>query len=57
MATSTADPRSRTITLSGAPIHLDPAMADGFDQAFAEGGHVFNAGEAIGTLSFSVKGQ
>ena len=56
-AARSADPSAHTISESGAPIRLDAGMAADFDQAFAEGRHLFDPGEAIGALSFGVTTQ
>ena len=50
-------PASRTIALAGAPLALAPATAAAFNEAFAAGKDDFKAGESIGTLSFTAKGQ
>lgn len=50
-------PASRTIALAGAPLTLAPGTAASFNQAFAAGKDDFNAGEFIGTLSFTAEGQ
>lgn len=52
-----SDPRSRTITVSGAPLTLTAATAQSFNEAFAEGKAVFGAGEAFGTVGFVAVGQ
>jgi hypothetical protein len=52
-----SDPAARTITLAGVPLTLAPGTADAFNQAFAAGKNDFIAGEYLGTLSFSAKGQ
>jgi hypothetical protein len=52
-----SDPGARTISLGGAPLTLAPGTADAFNQAFAGGKSDFSAGELMGTLSFTAKGQ
>lgn len=52
-----SDPGARTIGLSGVPLSLDGSMAALFNQAFADGGEEFQAGEPVGVLSFTAKGQ
>lgn len=52
-----SDPKSRTITLSNAPLTLSPATAQSFNEAFAEGKAVFAAGEVFGAVGFGALGQ
>jgi hypothetical protein len=55
-----ADPRARTVTLSGATLSLDAGTAALFNEAFAKPqgrDGVFVAGEALGSLSFAAQGQ
>ena len=55
-----ADPRSRALSLAGAPLTLDAGMAATFNQLFAEpqGQHdVFEVGEPVGSISFAARGQ
>jgi hypothetical protein len=52
-----SDPKTRTITLSNAPLVLTAATAQSFNEAFAGGKAVFGAGEAFGVVSFSAVGQ
>lgn len=52
-----SDPAARTITLAGAPLTLAAGTAAAFNQAFAAGKNDFIAGEYMGTLSFTAKGQ
>ncbi len=52
-----SDPRSRAITVSGAPLTLTAATAQSFNEAFAEGKAVFAAGEAFGVVGFGAVGQ
>jgi hypothetical protein len=55
-----ANAKARVLSLSGAPLTLDAAMAETFNKLFAEPrgeSGVFSAGEALGTTSFEVRGQ
>ncbi len=52
-----ADPRARTVALSGAPLTLQAGAAAAFNQAFAQGRAVFAAGELLGAVSFVAAGQ
>jgi hypothetical protein len=55
-----ADPRARTVSLSGAPLALDAATAATFNEVFAKPqgrDGVFAAGEALGAVSFIAEGQ
>lgn len=52
-----SDAAARTITLSASPLTLTAGTADAFNQAFAGGKSDFGAGEFMGTLSFTAKGQ
>jgi hypothetical protein len=52
-----SDPKSRTISVSGAPLALTAATAQSFNDAFAEGKAVFGAGEAFGVVGFGAVGQ
>lgn len=54
---ASSDPASRTITLTGLPLTLSGQTAAAFNQAFAAGTSVFQAGEALGALTFAAKGQ
>ncbi|HET7510664.1 MAG TPA: hypothetical protein VFJ65_10495 [Solirubrobacterales bacterium] len=59
-APGSADPAQRRLSLSGAPLSLQPATAQAFNEAFAkpqgkEG--VFAAGEVLGSLSFTAQGR
>jgi hypothetical protein len=56
-ATVTADPRARRIALTNAPLTLQAATAQSFNEAFAEGRAVFGAGEVFGVVSFGAVGQ
>jgi hypothetical protein len=54
------DPKSRALTLGGAFLTLDPAMAATFNQLFAEPqgkSDVFRSGEPVGSISFAARGQ
>lgn len=53
-----ADPGSRTLSLQGTQLSLSPDGAAQLNQAFAQGqAPAFSAGEAVGMVSFSAKGQ
>jgi len=52
-----SDPKSRTISVSGATLTLDAQTAQRFNEAFAEGKAVFAPGEALGTVGFAAVGQ
>lgn len=52
-----SDPAARTISLSGVPLALNETTAGLFNLAFAEGSDEFRAGELLGVLSFTAKGQ
>jgi hypothetical protein len=54
---ASADAGSRTISLDGAPLTLPAEIAAIFNQAFAEGGEDFKAGDLVGTLSFAAQAQ
>ena len=53
----TSDPKSRAISLSGAPLTLTATTAQQFNDAFAEGKAVFGAGELFGVVGFGAVGQ
>jgi hypothetical protein len=55
-ASATA-PTARTIGLSGAILTLPSATAATFNQAFAQGTEVFQAGERVATLSFTAQAR
>ncbi|MDX6634950.1 MAG: hypothetical protein QOF06_1153 [Solirubrobacterales bacterium] len=55
--TVVSEPTARTISLAGAQLTLQAATAAAFNQTFAEGKAVFEAGEAVGTFSFTAEGQ
>lgn len=55
-----ADPKPRTVTVSGAPLTLGAQMAAAFNEAFAKPqgkADVFEAGETLGVLSFTATTQ
>jgi hypothetical protein len=52
-----SDPKTRTISVSGATLSLNATTARQFDEAFAEGKPVFGAGEAFGSLGFEAVGE
>jgi hypothetical protein len=52
-----SDPKSRTISVSGAVFTLDAQTAQTFNEAFAGGKAVFGAGEVFGTVAFGAVGQ
>jgi hypothetical protein len=56
-ATVSSEPKSRTISVSGATFTLDAQTAQSFDEAFAGGKAVFGAGEVLGTVGFGAVGQ
>ncbi len=53
----TPDPKTRTISIQGAPLTLTSQTAQSFNEAFAEGNPTFAAGEALGAVSFVAQGQ
>lgn len=52
-----SDPKTRAITVSGAPLTLTAATAQSFNEAFAAGAPAFSAGEAFGVVGFGAVGQ
>jgi hypothetical protein len=55
-----SEPKTRTISLSGAPLPLTDASAQGLNETFAKPQgktDVFSAGEALGILSFTVAAE
>jgi hypothetical protein len=56
-ATASSNPRSRTITISSAPLALTASSAAAFNEAFAGSNATFVPGEAFGTLSFTAQAQ
>jgi len=56
-ASVVSEPKSRTISVSGATFSLDAQTAQTFNEAFAEGKAVFAPGEVLGTVGFAAVGQ
>ena len=56
-ASVSSEPKSRTISVSGAPLTLAAQAAQTFNEAFAAGKAVFGAGEAFGVVSFAAVGE
>jgi hypothetical protein len=56
-ASVASEAKSRTISVSGAPLTLAAQTAQTFNEAFAAGKAVFGAGEAFGSVSFAAVGQ
>jgi hypothetical protein len=56
-AAVSADPRARTVSLSGASLTLSASTAQSFNEAFAAGKVTFAAGERLGSVSFVAQGQ
>ena len=56
-ASVASEPKSRTISVSGAPLTLTAQSAQTFNEAFAAGKAVFGVGEAFGSVSFGALGQ
>jgi hypothetical protein len=52
-----SDPKSRTISVSGAPLTLNAAGAQQLNDAFGEGKGLFATGELVGAVSFSAVGE
>lgn len=52
-----SDPKTRSISLSNAPLALTAETAQTFNEAFAEGKAVFAAGETFGTVGFAATAQ
>ena len=52
-----SDPKTRTLSVSGAFLTLTAEAAQEFNQAFAAGKPTFGAGEAFGSLGFGAVGQ
>jgi hypothetical protein len=52
-----SDPKTRSISVSGAALTLEAQTAQTFNEAFAGGKAVFGAGEVFGTAGFGVVGQ
>lgn len=56
-ATVSSEAKSRTVSVSGAPLTLAAQTAQTFNEAFAAGKAVFGAGEAFGSVGFAAVGQ
>jgi hypothetical protein len=59
-AAATADPATRTISLVAAPLTLEAAPAQAFNEAFCKPlgkPDAFNAGEVLGTISFTAQAE
>ena len=56
-ASVSSEPKSRTISVSGAPLTLAAQTAQTFNDAFAKGKAVFGAGEVFGAVSFAAVGS
>jgi hypothetical protein len=56
-ASVSSEPKSRTISVSSAPLTLAAQSAQTFNEAFAAGKAVFGAGEAFGVASFAAVGE
>lgn len=52
-----SDPKTRTISVSGATLRLTATTAQQFNDAFAGGKPVFVAGEAFGSVGFGAVGE
>jgi hypothetical protein len=52
-----SDPKTRTISVSGAPLTLNAAGAQELNEAFGEGKGLFAVGELVGAVSFSAVGE
>jgi hypothetical protein len=52
-----SDPKSRSISVSNAPLTLTAATAQSFNEAFAAGAPTFSAGETFGVVGFGAAGQ
>jgi len=53
-----ANPSSRTLSVSGITVGLNPVLAATFNEVLAKGeGEVFKAGEPLGTISFSATAE
>lgn len=52
-----SDPKSRTISVSGAPLTLNAAGAQELNEAFGEGKGLFAVGEVVGAVSFAAVGE
>jgi hypothetical protein len=56
-ASIASEPKSQTISVSGAPLALAAQSAQTFNEAFAAGKATFAAGEVFGSVSFAAVGQ
>jgi hypothetical protein len=57
LGTVASEPTARTISLAGAPLPLTDATAQSLNESFAKPQgktNVFQSGEPLGTLSFTV---
>jgi hypothetical protein len=52
-----SDPKTRTISVSGAPLTLNAAGAQELNEAFGEGKGLFAVGEIVGAVSFGAVGE
>lgn len=52
-----SDPKSRTISISGAHLNLNATGAQELNDAFGEGKALFSVGEAVGAVSFVGVGE
>jgi hypothetical protein len=52
-----SDPKSRTISVSGAQLTLNAAGAQELNEAFGEGKALFGVGEVVGAVSFAAAGE
>jgi hypothetical protein len=52
-----SDPKTRTISVSGAPLTLNAAGAQELNEAFGEGKGLFAVGEVVGAVSFGAVGE
>lgn len=52
-----SDPKTRAISVTGAPLTLEAQTAQTFNEAFAGGKAVFGAGEVLGVVGFEAVGQ
>jgi hypothetical protein len=52
-----SDPKTRTISVTGAPLTLNAAGAQQLNEAFGEGKGLFAVGELVGAVSFGAVGE
>jgi hypothetical protein len=52
-----SEPKSRTISVSGAQLSLNAAGAQELNEAFGEGKGLFGVGEVVGAVSFGAVGE